>query len=141
MCYGMNLQKNIVQCFTQPFLLFVTQNVLTQKDAVNLLGSIEILAMDYSVFVVHASIVQHMGLNFYLIPEDPHNVFRFFMCKKMKLTGQGAVKAGFYDNACNLHQYCLNREPSRFEFLNFLLMGHIGVATRNGRTEVQQEVT
>ena len=66
----MNLQKNIVQCFTQPFLWFVTQNdillrvKLTQKDAVNLLGSIEILAMDYSVLVLHANIVHYMGLNF-----------------------------------------------------------------------------
>ena len=41
------------------------------------------------------------GFELLLNPEDPHNVFRFFMCRKVKLSGQGAVKAGFYDNACN----------------------------------------
>ena len=63
------------------------------------------------------------GFELMLNKETPHNVFRFFTCRKVKLTGENCVKAAFYDNACNLCEYCLNREPKKFQFLRFLVDG------------------
>ena len=63
------------------------------------------------------------GYELMLQPESTHNLFRFLMSRDIKKTGENRLKGVVYDNACNLNQYVLNREPREFEFLRMLVDG------------------
>ena len=49
-------------------------------------------------------------------PESPKTAFDFLMCYLRKMP-----RIVIYDNACNLHNYVLRREPRRFKHTRFLI--------------------
>lgn len=59
-------------------------------------------------------------------PESPHHPFHIF-----RMTFEVPPRLIIYDNACKLHQYCLNREPLFFKHTQFAVdrfhwRGHVG---------------
>ena len=49
-------------------------------------------------------------------PESPNTLFQFLYCRYRKV-----VPIIFYDNACKLLEYCLNREPWFFRFVQMFI--------------------
>ena len=60
------------------------------------------------------------GYELMLCRESAHNILRLLMCRDVDLC---SIEGVVFDNACNLDQYILNREPRDFEYLRCLVDG------------------
>ena len=77
----------------------------------------------FTVFYSHGVCYGFQVMDSYESPRHPFEIFR----SRFPV----APKTIIYDNACKLHQYCLNREPAFFSHTKFLVdrfhwRGHIG---------------
>ena len=79
----------------------------------------------HGLFTVGCSCPKNITYGFELMlqPESEHNLFRFIMCRDITMTGPHKLHGIIYDNACNLDQYLLNREPREFEHIRVLVDG------------------
>ena len=59
-----------------------------------------------------------LGFSLMSSSESPRTAFNIFLQRFTNYLPQLRI---FYDNCCNLHQFCLNREPARFSETIFLI--------------------
>ena len=65
------------------------------------------------------------GFELQMGAESARSIFKLQMCRKFQMDNNGRKKlrGWVYDNACNAHRYCLNRDAEEFQYTKFIIDG------------------
>ena len=64
------------------------------------------------------------GFELQMGAESARSIFKLQMCRKFQMdNGRKKLRGWIYDNACNTHRYCLNRDAEEFQFTKFIVDG------------------